>query len=64
MYNMQLYSTGKQAHLTNDEAMRYLFNWYLNDPNIESSSKVLCNLFHRVGPVQRIENSLLLIGAS
>jgi len=28
MYNMQSYSAGKQTHLTNDEAMRYLFNWY------------------------------------
>jgi len=46
MYKIKLYDTGKQAHLANDEAMRYFFNWYLNDPNVQSSFKVLGNLFH------------------
>jgi len=46
MYNIKLYSADKQAYLTNDEAMRYFLNWYLNDPNVQSSFKVLGNLFH------------------
>jgi len=34
MYNIKLYGTGKQAYPTNEEAMRYFLNWYLNDPNV------------------------------
>ena len=46
-YKIKLYGADKQAYLTNDEAMRYfLNNWYLNDPNVHSSFKVLSNLFH------------------
>jgi len=46
MYNIKLYGAGKQAYLTNDEAIRYFFHWYWNDPNVQSSFKVLGNLFH------------------
>jgi len=63
MDNIKLYGAGKQAYPTNEDAMKYLFNWYLNEPNVQSSFKVLGNLFHRVGSVQTIENSLVLIRA-
>jgi len=46
MYKIKLFGADKQAYLTNDEAMRYFLDWYLNDPNIQSSFKVLGNLFH------------------
>jgi len=46
MYNIKLYGADKQAYLINDEAMRYCLNWYLNDLNVQSSFKILDNLFH------------------
>jgi len=46
MYKIKLYGADKQAYLTNDEAMRYFPNWYLNDPNVQSSFIVLGSLFH------------------
>ena len=58
MCNIQLYGASKQAYPNTEEAIIYFFNWYSNDPNVQSSFKVLGNLFHRVGPVQTIENSL------
>jgi len=46
MYNKKLYGNFKQAYLTNDEALKYFFHWYSNDPNVQSSFKVVGNLFH------------------
>ena len=45
MYKKKLFGANKQAYLTNDEAMRYFLDWYLNDPNAQGSFKVLGNLF-------------------